>query len=260
MFLIAYMDKNFTPHAMGKRFKTNPSFKTPVTNEVVTSSSQHFELEDRNTVSSSFNLARRHTNLTKLSLAFTDSVTSEIITWYLLHKEIMCLPLQSSNGQQKERKKKSQVYDGLQESGMSRNAARERYRVKSLRNAFQNLQQCLPSVPPNTKLSKLDVLILATTYISHLSRILNEDQEVNTENGFPMNDFIAMEGSFASVAETDVRSLSWEKSYLHPVKKWPMRSRLYAGVEEQNSTIKIAVQSKHFSKGLFGLKRINAKL
>ncbi|GIY44281.1 transcription factor 24 [Caerostris darwini] len=136
------------------------------------------------------------------------------------------------------RTKKSQVYDGLQESGMSRNAARERYRVKSLRNAFQNLQQCLPSVPPNTKLSKLDVLILATTYISHLSRILNEDQEVNTENGFSMNDFITMEGSFASVAETDVRSLSWEKSYLHPVKKWPMRSRLYAGVEEQNSTIK----------------------
>ena len=59
--------------------------------------------------------------------------------------------------------------------GMSRNAARERYRVKSLRNAFQNLQKCLPSVPPNTKLSKLDVLILATTYISHLSRILSED-------------------------------------------------------------------------------------
>lgn len=59
--------------------------------------------------------------------------------------------------------------------GMSRNAARERYRVKSLRNAFQSLQKCLPAVPPNTKLSKLDVLILATTYISHLSRILSED-------------------------------------------------------------------------------------
>ncbi|KFM67249.1 Transcription factor 24, partial [Stegodyphus mimosarum] len=59
---------------------------------------------------------------------------------------------------------------------MSRNAARERYRVKSLRNAFHSLQKCLPSVPPNTKLSKLDVLILATTYISHLSRILSEDE------------------------------------------------------------------------------------
>uniref|UniRef100_A0A4W3GEQ4 Transcription factor 24 n=1 Tax=Callorhinchus milii TaxID=7868 RepID=A0A4W3GEQ4_CALMI len=54
------------------------------------------------------------------------------------------------------------------------NAARERSRVQTLRNAFLELQRTLPSVPPDTKLSKLDVLILATTYIAHLTRTLEE--------------------------------------------------------------------------------------
>uniref|UniRef100_A0A3B3S1F8 Transcription factor 24 n=1 Tax=Paramormyrops kingsleyae TaxID=1676925 RepID=A0A3B3S1F8_9TELE len=46
------------------------------------------------------------------------------------------------------------------------NAARERSRVQTLRHAFLELQRTLPSVPPDTKLSKLDLLILATTYIA----------------------------------------------------------------------------------------------
>uniref|UniRef100_G3NJJ0 Transcription factor 23 n=2 Tax=Cottioidei TaxID=8100 RepID=G3NJJ0_GASAC len=48
------------------------------------------------------------------------------------------------------------------------NAARERSRVRNLRQAFHSLQAALPSVPPDTKLSKLDVLVLATNYIAHL--------------------------------------------------------------------------------------------
>jgi transcription factor 23 len=58
----------------------------------------------------------------------------------------------------------------------SRNALRERTRVKSLRIAFQRLQSCLPTVPPNTKLSKLDILILATNYISYLGSALTQPQ------------------------------------------------------------------------------------
>ncbi|KAK8381149.1 hypothetical protein O3P69_008191 [Scylla paramamosain] len=57
----------------------------------------------------------------------------------------------------------------------SKNALRERTRVESLRRAYMELQAAIPSVPPNTKLSKLDVLVLATTYISHLSQMLQED-------------------------------------------------------------------------------------
>ncbi|XP_009467084.1 PREDICTED: transcription factor 24-like [Nipponia nippon] len=49
------------------------------------------------------------------------------------------------------------------------NAARERSRVRALRRAFLLLQAALPAVPPGTKLSKLDVLVLATSYIAHLS-------------------------------------------------------------------------------------------
>lgn len=52
------------------------------------------------------------------------------------------------------------------------NAARERSRVRALRRAFLSLQAALPAVPPGTKLSKLDVLVLATSYIAHLSHVL----------------------------------------------------------------------------------------
>ncbi|XP_021345358.1 transcription factor 24-like [Mizuhopecten yessoensis] len=84
------------------------------------------------------------------------------------------------------------------------NAARERSRVKTLRGAFLELQRTLPAVPPDTKLSKLDVLVLATTYIAHLMRTLREDEDENQ--------------IFAA------------NGIMHPVKKWPMRSRLYAGI------------------------------
>ncbi|XP_037549897.1 transcription factor 24-like [Nematolebias whitei] len=96
------------------------------------------------------------------------------------------------------------------------NAARERSRVQTLRNAFLELQRTLPSVPPDTKLSKLDVLILATTYIAHLTRTL---QEEGAEEG-------------ESKQTEALHSLKGD-GYLHPVKKWPMRSRLYVGASGQ---------------------------
>nr|XP_014014988.1 unnamed protein product [Salmo salar]XP_014014989.1 unnamed protein product [Salmo salar] len=97
------------------------------------------------------------------------------------------------------------------------NAARERSRVQTLRSAFLELQRTLPSVPPDTKLSKLDVLILATTYIAHLTQTLQEE-------GMDEGD---------STRQTEaLRSLKGD-GYLHPVKKWPMRSRLYVGASGQ---------------------------
>ncbi|OBS71650.1 hypothetical protein A6R68_13772 [Neotoma lepida] len=64
----------------------------------------------------------------------------------------------------------------------------------------------LPAVPPDTKLSKLDVLVLATSYIAHLTRTLGHELPGPAWPPF-------------------LRGLR----YLHPLKKWPMRSRLYAG-------------------------------
>uniref|UniRef100_A0A3B5KT65 BHLH domain-containing protein n=1 Tax=Xiphophorus couchianus TaxID=32473 RepID=A0A3B5KT65_9TELE len=58
------------------------------------------------------------------------------------------------------------------------NAARERSRVRNLRQAFHSLQAALPSVPPDTKLSKLDVLVLATNYIAYLTKTLDQDGAV----------------------------------------------------------------------------------
>ncbi|XP_023270885.1 transcription factor 24-like [Seriola lalandi dorsalis] len=86
------------------------------------------------------------------------------------------------------------------------NAARERSRVRNLRQAFHSLQAALPSVPPDTKLSKLDVLVLATNYIAYLTETLDQG---------------------GIVAEHTLSSRPG--GYLHPVKKWPMRSLLYCG-------------------------------
>ncbi|CAH1254439.1 TCF24 [Branchiostoma lanceolatum] len=97
------------------------------------------------------------------------------------------------------------------------NAARERSRVKTLRSAFLELQKTLPSVPPDTKLSKLDVLVLATTYIAHLMRTLDsgEDTPESREKQHRLQ----------------------ATGYLHPVKKWPMRSRLYIGAMENAAAL-----------------------
>lgn len=82
------------------------------------------------------------------------------------------------------------------------NAARERTRVQTLRHAFLELQRTLPSVPPDTKLSKLDVLILATTYIAHLTRTLQEE---------------GMEEGDNTKQNEALNSLKGD-GYLHPVK------------------------------------------
>ncbi|XP_004451547.2 transcription factor 23 [Dasypus novemcinctus] len=91
------------------------------------------------------------------------------------------------------------------------NAARERSRVRTLRQAFLALQATLPAVPPDTKLSKLDVLVLAASYIAHLTRTLGHELLGHELPGPARPPF--------------PRGLR----YLHPLKKWPMRSRLYAG-------------------------------
>ncbi|KAG8441970.1 hypothetical protein GDO86_010954 [Hymenochirus boettgeri] len=107
------------------------------------------------------------------------------------------------------------------------NAARERNRVQTLRHAFLELQRTLPSVPPDTKLSKLDVLILATTYIAHLTRSLQEEDESSPSHlpTTPSNS-----GQFTPEL---LGTLHNGDGYLHPVKKWPMRSRLYIGASGQ---------------------------
>lgn len=63
------------------------------------------------------------------------------------------------------------------EKPLQRNAAnaRERARMRILSKAFSRLKTTLPWVPPDTKLSKLDTLRLATSYIAHLRTILTDE-------------------------------------------------------------------------------------
>lgn len=95
---------------------------------------------------------------------------------------------------------------GVRSEVSPENAARERSRVRTLRQAFLALQAALPAVPAGTKLSKLDVLVLATSYIAHLTRTLGHELP-----GPAWPPFLC------------------GLCFLHPLKKWPMRSRLYAG-------------------------------
>lgn len=63
-------------------------------------------------------------------------------------------------------------------NGVQRTAAndRERTRMRVLSKAFVKLKTSLPWVPLDTKLSKLDTLKLASSYISYLTKILQEDE------------------------------------------------------------------------------------
>ncbi|KAH3848904.1 transcription factor 21-like [Dreissena polymorpha] len=67
-----------------------------------------------------------------------------------------------------------------QHQPIQRHAAneRERCRMRVLSKAFSKLKTTLPWVPSDTKLSKLDTLRLASSYIAHLKQILdgNDDE------------------------------------------------------------------------------------
>lgn len=78
------------------------------------------------------------------------------------------------------RRKESELargFSGMKEKPQQRNAAnaRERARMRVLSKAFCRLKTTLPWVPPDTKLSKLDTLRLATSYIAHLRAILTDE-------------------------------------------------------------------------------------
>ena len=51
-------------------------------------------------------------------------------------------------------------------------ATRERLRVEAFNTAFSHLRRLLPTLPPDKKLSKIEVLRLAICYISYLFHVL----------------------------------------------------------------------------------------
>ena len=69
-------------------------------------------------------------------------------------------------------------------SSLQRSAAndRERTRMRVLSKAFVRLKTSLPWVPSDTKLSKLDTLKLASSYISYLTQLLQDDDDDENNN------------------------------------------------------------------------------
>ncbi|XP_065271463.1 helix-loop-helix protein 2-like [Emys orbicularis] len=55
----------------------------------------------------------------------------------------------------------------------SAHATRERSRVEAFNMAYGELRQLLPTLPPDKKLSKIEVLRLAICYISYLNHVLD---------------------------------------------------------------------------------------
>merc|ERR1712080_23429 len=54
---------------------------------------------------------------------------------------------------------------------------KERKRTESINTAFSDLRRCIPNVPADTKLSKIKILRLATSYIAYLMDTLNTAEE-----------------------------------------------------------------------------------
>nr|XP_020516196.1 helix-loop-helix protein 2-like [Labrus bergylta] len=55
----------------------------------------------------------------------------------------------------------------------SAHATRERVRVVAFNVAFTELRRLLPTLPPDKKLSKIEILRLAICYISYLKHVLD---------------------------------------------------------------------------------------
>ena len=51
---------------------------------------------------------------------------------------------------------------------------RERMRVEAFNTAFATLRELLPTLPPDKKLSKIEILRLAICYINYLDSVLQE--------------------------------------------------------------------------------------
>ncbi|XP_065834427.1 uncharacterized protein [Oscarella lobularis] len=78
--------------------------------------------------------------------------------------------------------------------------SRERWRQQNVNEAFQELRKMVPTYPPDKKLSKHEILRMATRYISFLQQLLNDQlHEQNRKAGFT-GQFVAAAAAAAAAA------------------------------------------------------------
>ncbi|XP_077176297.1 transcription factor 15-like [Paroedura picta] len=85
-----------------------------------------------------------------------------------------------STGAQGKHKRKSPLLCGLSKQRQAANA-RERDRTHSVNTAFNALRTLIPTEPADRKLSKIETLRLASSYISHLANMLLLQQQQQHE-------------------------------------------------------------------------------
>ncbi|OQR71073.1 heart- and neural crest derivatives-expressed protein 1-like, partial [Tropilaelaps mercedesae] len=83
---------------------------------------------------------------------------------------------------------------------------KERRRTASINNAFSELRDCIPNVPPDTKLSKIKTLRLATSYIAYLMELLDsENANLDALTTLPGHGFKAELGKRTRTPEQEER-------------------------------------------------------
>lgn len=60
---------------------------------------------------------------------------------------------------------------------------KEKKRTECINKAFSELRKCIPNVPPDTKLSKIKTLRLASAYIAYLSDIRESSEQGDSRRG-----------------------------------------------------------------------------
>ncbi|KAM7153918.1 transcription factor 15-like [Macrochelys suwanniensis] len=80
------------------------------------------------------------------------------------------------------RKRKSPRLSGLSKQRQAANA-RERDRTHSVNSAFSALRTLIPTEPADRKLSKIETLRLAASYIAHLANVLLLQQQQQQGEG-----------------------------------------------------------------------------
>lgn len=85
-----------------------------------------------------------------------------------------------SIGTRRRRRYDSESEDDLSKSKRMATNSRERWRQQNVNEAFQELRKMVPTYPPDKKLSKHEILRMATRYIAFLQQLLNDQlQEQN---------------------------------------------------------------------------------
>lgn len=104
------------------------------------------------------NTPRRRANATASPNTTSSSINSENI---LNPSDLVGL----SREERRRRRRATQKY-------RTAHATRERIRVEAFNVAFTELRKLLPTLPPDKKLSKIEILKLAICYIAYLNHVL----------------------------------------------------------------------------------------